>query len=392
MDYLNTLQFKNNLLVDATGYPQNERFLLKSTTQNEASASSVFLGVNNVKVNIVDGIGTKPANIRSVTTGGGNANLSIRGEGSGSVILSAANQKNYLNISGSDADGDQVILSGDSPNNADVNVVLLPKSVGDVVAFSDAKPRIEGSRNILISRVASGSANMILKTSASNGKVVVSSDFPDQLQFYTGNGTSQINIASGTNTNSSLLITPKNNGSVTSTKRLQISGSTTSASSVDTSQMSVKNLTSGATCSAAVRANNAAASFSLDRANVIGRCISLDQYGNFEIRNSVRYESGTPIFRIEPSGRFVSNKTYQSGIYSGGSSSGTITFTTPFDSTPIVHASVDNINSANVFMPRVYNITGNGFSFSKVYNNAASPGAWTGAASETMWWIAIALT
>jgi hypothetical protein len=391
MDYLNTLQFKNNLLVDATGYPQNERFLLKSTTQNEASASSVFLGVNNVKVNIVDGIGSNPATIQSVTDGGGNSNLSIKAEGSGSVKL-AAHRLNYLTVTGSDADGDQVILSGDSPNNADVNVVLLPKSVGDVVAFSDAKPRIEGSRNILISRVASGSANMILKTSASNGKVVVSSDFPDQLQFYTGNGTSQINIASGTNTNSSLLITPQNNGSVTSTKRLQISGSTTSASSVDTSQMSVKNLTSGATCSAAVRANNAPASFSLDRASVIGRCISLDQYGNFEIRNNVRYESGAAIFRIEPSGRFVSNKTYQSGIYSGGSASGTITFTTPFDSTPIVHASVDNINSANVFMPRVYNITGNGFSFSKVYNNAASPGAWTGAASETMWWIAIALT
>ena len=69
MDYLNTLQFKNNLLVDATGYPQNERFLLKSTTQNEASASSVYLGVNNVKVNIVDGIGSNPATIQSVTDG-----------------------------------------------------------------------------------------------------------------------------------------------------------------------------------------------------------------------------------------------------------------------------------------------------------------------------------
>lgn len=389
MDYLNTLQYKNSNIVDKSGYPQNERFMVQSTTQSELSKSSVYLGVNNVKVNIVDGIGSNPAIIQSVTDGGGNSNLSIKAEGSGSVKL-AAHRLNYLTVTGSDSNGGQVILSGDSSSNADVNIVLLSKGLGSV-RFSDAASHLEMKSNTLSSKVSSGNADLTLQTSASNGVVSMRSSTNDRLQFYTGNGASQINSVSGIDDNTTIAFYPQSNGSVTSTKRLQTVGSTTSATSVATSQMSVINTTSGATCAAGVSATNAAPSFAFDRAGVIGRCLSLDSSGNFDVRDNFRYETGTNICRIQSSGRIVSNKTYQSGIYSGGSANGSITFTTIFESTPVVHVTCDGGNSTNVFMARVYNITGVGFSFSKVYNNAATPGAWNGAASENMYWIAFTI-
>jgi hypothetical protein len=98
--------------------------------------------------------------------------------------------------------------------------------------------------------------------------------------------------------------------------------------------------------------------------------------------------TNNPTQKLDVNGVITSPQTFQSGIDTQNSATGTTTFPTAFNSTPKVVATIHNSNSANVYVVEIHTITTTGFDFIKSYQNRTG-GSWNNAVSEVFTWIAM---
>lgn len=395
MDYLSTLKYKRGRIVDSSGYPQNELIVLSSINTSDkpdqGAQSSVTIGTKAVKVNVSDGINPSPGVIKSITTpNAATAGLDLRGEGTGAVRVGRQNE-NYLNITGSDTNNSEVVFSGESSKNSNVDIVIKPKGTG-VVKMTTVDTRVELTTDTVSSRASTGDVVLAMQSGGSAGTQTFSNSNNDSLITYAATGKASITVSSSTNTDSNLSLNPKGSGQVSTDKRVIFQGTKSTPTSITDSGIYVRNNYSDDAI-AVCRANNAAPGFSLERAGLIGRLFSLNTLGQWDIRDNTRYEAGTNIFRVEPSGRITSPTTYQAGTQAGGTASGTTTFSTAFSTNPVVHATCDTSNTANVYSVQITAISTTSFSWRKVYQPVANTtGAWTAATGESFTWVAFCPT
>lgn len=391
MDYLDTLTYKGGRVVDSTGYPQSELFIVKTNPSNDfdknVSSSDAIFGNGSVKLHILDSDASNPV-IKPVTDGGGNASLSISSEASAPVTL-AENNTNCLNIKTENGDYGDITLSAESNSSAIIDFTLNPKSGDTYIRNSGSSSSYtkisSGSTTNTILCQAASAPNYTLSAQGTGGKIRFQNSGTDSLLFAPGNGDNSIEVESA-QAAADIVITPKNLGFTKTTKCVSISGSVPQ-SGMNEIQLRVENTTSGNTCNVITRANGNAPYLSYNMDGIGSKSIGMEYDGEIKIKDNWRYDSGNTIFSWLPNGRMITPRTFQSGSV-GGSYTGTVTFPVAFDVTPIVTATIDGSNTANVFIPRIFNVTSTSFQYEKAYQNNAG-GAWNGAASETLYWTAI---
>lgn len=388
MDYLDTLHYKNRKVVDSTGYPQNERLFIKSSlspaTQSNVTQSTVILGDVNGSIPVIyvnDAVSPNDPIIKPVTKGGGNSSLTISGQGAGGVLIDN-NKTNYLAVNGSDANGDGVILSANSDTLSSVNFTLKPKGTGVVRTSSSTTTNLEIKDNSITANEPSAPILNLKAKGISN--VLLTNDAGDYLIISPGNGSNKITTLSAqVDANISLL--PQNAGFIKTSKKVQITGSTPNDA---TPQLKIENTTSSKTSTILTRANGATPYIALDVQGVVGRSIGMEVDGRINIKDNIIY-TGNTIFSIMPSGRVYTPNTFQSGIITTNSSTGTVTFPTAFASTPMVVVTISNDSFAtNIVNVLINNVSTTGFSFEKLYQPIGG-GAYGNATSEWLYWTAM---
>ena len=389
MDYLDTLHYKNKRVVDSTGYPQNERLFIKSSlspaTQSNVTQSTVIFGDVNGSIPVLyvnDAVSPNAPIIKPVTKGGGNSSLTISGQGAGGVLIDN-NKTNYLAVNGSDANGGGTILSANTGTLSSVNFTLKPKGTGVVRTSSSTTTNLEIKDNSITANEPSAPI-LNLKAKGISSNVLLTNDAGDYLIISPGNGSNKITTLSA-QVDGNISLLPQNNGVIKTSKKVQITGSTPNDA---TPQLKIENTTSSKTSTILTRANGAAPYIALDVQGVVGRSIGMEVDGRINIKDNIIY-TGNTIFSIMPSGRVYTPNTFQSGIITTNSSTGTVTFPTAFASTPVVVATVQNVNFAtNIVNVLISNVSTSGFTWEKLYQPIGG-GAYGSATSEYIYWTAI---
>lgn len=389
MDYLDTLHYKNRKVVDSTGYPQNERLFIKSSlspaTQSNVTQSTVIFGDVNGSIPVIyvnDAVSPNDPIIKPVTKGGGNSSLTISGQGAGGVLIDN-NKTNYLAVNGSDANGDGVILSANSDTLSSVNFTLKPKGTGVVRTSSSTTTNLEIKDNSITANEPSAPI-LNLKAKGISSNVLLTNDAGDYLIISPGNGSNKITTLSA-QVDGNISLLPQNAGFIKTSKKVQITGSTPNDT---TPQLKIENTTSSKTSTILTRANGATPYIALDVQGVVGRSIGMEVDGRINIKDNIIY-TGNTIFSIMPSGRVYTPNTFQSGIITTNSSTGTVTFPTAFASTPMVVVTISNDSFAtNIVNVLINNVSTTGFSFEKLYQPIGG-GAYGNATSEWLYWTAM---
>lgn len=391
MDYLDTLQYKNKRVVDSTGYPQNERLFIKSSlspaTQSNVKQSTVIFGDVNGSSPVIyvnDAVSPKFPIIKPVTKGGGNSSLTISGQGAGGVLIDN-NKTNYLAVNGSDANGDGVILSANNDDILDpwANFILKPKGTGVVRTSSSTTTNLEIKDNSITANEPSAPI-LNLKAKGISSNVLLTNDAGDYLIISPGNGSNQITTLSA-QVDGNISLLPQNAGFIKTSKKVQITGSTPNDT---TPQLKIENTTSSKTSTILIRANGATPYIALDVQGVVGRSIGMEVDGRINIKDNIIY-TGTILFSIMPSGRVSTPKTFQSGFMTVNIATGSVSFPTPFASTPMVVVTIENpLYATNITNVLISNVSTTGFSFEKLYQPIGG-GAYGQAANEWLYWTAM---
>lgn len=387
MDYLDTLHYKNRKVVDSTGYPQNERLFIKSSLSpaNVTQSTVIFGDVNGSSpvIYVNDAVSPNAPIIKPVTKGGGNSSLTILGQGAGGVLIDN-NKTNYLAVNGSDANGNGVILSANSDDIlSNVNFTLKPKGTGVVRTSSSTTTNLEIKDNSITANEPSAPI-LNLKAKGISSNVLLTNDAGDYLIISPGNGSNQITTLSA-QVDGNISLLPQNAGFIKTSKKVQITGSTPNDT---TPQLKIENTTSSKTSTILTRANGATPYIALDVQGVVGRSIGMEVDGRINIKDNIIY-TGNTIFSIMPSGRVYTPNTFQSGIITTNSSTGTVTFPTAFASTPMVVVTISNDSFAtNIVNVLISNVSTSGFTWEKLYQPIGG-GAYQNATSEWLYWTAM---